>query len=288
MYSDSTKSMLANYSKLISNFGNLNQFLDLYSSLYINDYALYKLTQFQPKDVFILNNQLYKYNLLSVTSNFNYEDSILLEFPYQVLNIKGELLYSVSDHKGIFGNSLYDHYLIQNSNQLQFYILSYKTYVGEKQKLLVVDNVQDVVDPIDFTTEMSIENNVVEQNKDKNVVYINSLTKEPFVFYYLPKPISNFISADLIKINPLVEIYNSTNGMFSFSPTESGWFLITKNEIDLDSLTYNGNGLERFLRPFDNEVYYLFIGNVFNRSFLRRTAGITKFNSSNIQLNISI
>lgn len=66
--------------------------------------------------------------------------SIDIEEPYRIYNLEGVLLYSVTDHQGIFGQSFLDKILLNNSYTGSTFFLKYKTYEGlEIIKLLVVN-----------------------------------------------------------------------------------------------------------------------------------------------------
>lgn len=276
---------LSQYPQLISHFGSISNFLQLYNSVFSNQYNLYKLLQFESRDVHILNNSLYKINLNQTRSGFVYEDSILTDYPYHVLNSVGETLYSVSDHEGVFGNSLYDKYLITDSSTVGMYILSYSTYRGNKMKLLLINNEPDVLPAIDYTPDLNVIYNTDNKIEGKNVMYVRG---DDVVLYYLAKPISTFISSELIELDQSVETINSNSGLINYVPTESGWFFVKQNNVAVNSLSYTGNGLDRVIRPFDNEVHYLFVNNVFNKSFLKRFVGVTSFTSNSVQLNITV
>ena len=77
---------------------------------------------------------------LTLNDGITTNDSVNLEEPYRVYNTKGELLYSVKNHFGAFGESRLDKNLIINSTNASMYFLKFKSYNGREQiKLLLVN-----------------------------------------------------------------------------------------------------------------------------------------------------
>lgn len=67
-------------------------------------------------------------------------DSINLEEPYKVYTLEGDLIYTVKNHFGAFGESRLDKQLVVNSSNASAYFLKFKTYSGlQKIKLLLVN-----------------------------------------------------------------------------------------------------------------------------------------------------
>jgi hypothetical protein len=66
--------------------------------------------------------------------------SININEPYQVFSTEGNLLYTVKNHLGVFGESRLDKNLLLNSVNTSMYFLKYRLYNGQEQiKLLLVN-----------------------------------------------------------------------------------------------------------------------------------------------------
>lgn len=67
-------------------------------------------------------------------------DSVNLDEPYRVFTTNGDLLYTVKNHFGAFGESRLDKNLIINSTNAAMYFLKFKSYNGKEQiKVLLVN-----------------------------------------------------------------------------------------------------------------------------------------------------
>jgi len=278
--------VLNNYGVIKATFGDIGRFLLNYNLSYSSEYELYKLLQFPNIDVHIINNNKLGFNLVKYKAGVIDIDSILLDEPYVVSNMRGEVLYKVSEHVGYFGRSNYDKYLITNSGVIGLYLLEYPTHSGYKIKVLIVDNTYDILPKLEFKPNLNTEVNLENVTRNSNSIHINS--DSYFEVFYLNKPITNFISVNLIENNPDTEIYNSDK-FLTFIPKESGWIIFKKDGLYVTYNSINGNGLDRLIQIDSiDPIYYVFIGNSFNKSYLNRLKGYSTFSKASIQAKINL
>jgi len=279
--------MLQAYPNIYKGFGNWINFYSAYKSSFFNNFGIYTILQFAPEDVYVINIDNTIVNLVKKVDDAFEKDSIDVNEPYSILNIRKELLYQVSNHEGLFGKNPYDKYLIQNSDSLGIYILEYMTYSGPKLKLILIDNLIDQFPSLDFDTSIQKQIDTSVDYKNKSSLYIFSDTS--FEIYYLNKSIVSSMSTSIIENHSEVRVYkaNSANAL-NFVPEDSGWLLIKKGESFINYLSITGSGLDRFINPFNDNIYYLFIGEEYNKSFLNRLKGITSFGNSTIQAKLNV
>lgn len=198
-------------------------------------------------------------------------ESINIDEPYRVYKDNGDLVYSVVDHNGIFGESKLDKYLLINSVNTSLYYLKYKTLTGrEKIKVLLV-NIHSI------NTEVS--NNyyepVINNSEESTITVINKLGI-PINIYIVASPPNissnfNFVQNDyavLIKNND-AKVLNVSEGLYIYIDNPSIIFEKTKisyskndavvlNAHNKTSLVYVGYGVDPSMinRTFNKSISF--------------------------------
>lgn len=168
------------------------------------------------------------------------DESIILEEPYQVYSTSGKLLYSVSSHQGVFGNSLLDKALVLESESGKTYYLQFPTYLGYTRTIQLIVNRVSVMPPISLP-QFKPKPTIAETNS-RNSIYLkatssyrnSSLTGNPILPIRLhmqrtnsairPTPESVIANADSTT-NFLMEIDDTV----IFHPQESAWVVLTQS-----------------------------------------------------------
>jgi len=105
--------------------------------------------------------------------------SINIEEPYRVYTLEGDLIYTVKNHFGAFGESRLDKQLIINSSNATAYYLKFKTYSGkEKIKLLLVNM---------YSRHSMVSNQLLRKPpaiETSTISFVNN-TGEPLKIYFI-------------------------------------------------------------------------------------------------------
>lgn len=277
-------SELDRYGIIKTNFGSVDNFIRFYNQSYNDEYGIYRLIQFPINDVLVINRNKYKFSLIRKINNNLEFDSIDTTIPYSILNYKGEKLYSVADHNGIFGNSELDLRLIENKSPIGLYILEYDSFRKTEYRLIIVDNIESNIKLPQYSASL------VNKTSENQYLVTNSLvffSNSPFTVYTLPKPINNEINLNNLLADPLTVEYPSTTNQTSFVVKESIWLAVIKETEAIPLLQVEGLGADRLIERTNN-LYYLVFNTNYTKSYIRRLTGINEFSGDTIQLKIQV
>ena len=125
------------YPQLRRAFGSLYTFYYNLESNYQNIVNKYLADILNFSGKLIIISPLYLRFTLFDTYDQVDQEALVYEEPYKVYNSDKELLYSVSSHRGIFGNSILDDLLNIEFKPGSLFYLDYLTYRGRKQIMLI-------------------------------------------------------------------------------------------------------------------------------------------------------
>lgn len=262
---------------ILTTFNGVDNFISyVKESLKIDDVDSFRsLTQSQKTELFNYLNILIKYQkdilLISPWNLFidlrqnqletiTTKETIDLDYPYQVYKLNGDLIYTVKNHLGVFGESRLDKHLILNSVNASAYFLKYKNYQGlQKIKLLLVN----------LHSRHSIVNNqefkLLETNNISNLTIINN-TGSLLNIYKTDTAFiadSNFIYNKPENINSIL-----SNNIKVFNVSEPCYFLIDRpTTITHTKITYPSSNIifiGENLSPF-------FVGSKIDPTILNKT-----------------
>ena len=112
------------------------------------EYEVAKLL-YHPDTIATISPWSYRFSIVEYSEYGTLADnSIILEEPYNVYDSGGRLLYSVSSHEGIFGNSLLDKGLVLESESGKTYYLQFPTYLGYTRTIHLIVNRISIVPPL--------------------------------------------------------------------------------------------------------------------------------------------
>lgn len=233
---------------LINTFGDTELFISyVKEALKINEADSFQsLTVIQKTDLFKILSYYIKYeNDILLISPWNLfldlrqnlfqentaETAINVEHPYKVFNVNGDLIYTVKNHFGIFGESRLDKHLILNSVNTSTYFLKYKTYSGtEKIKLLLV-NLHSA-----NSTVSNHEFKILESNKISNLTIVNNSGALLNIY----QTITAFITDSNFAFNRPENLHTIlNNNIKTFNISKSCYFLIDRPvNINHTKITY--------------------------------------------------
>lgn len=164
------------------------------------------------------------------------KETIDLDYPYQVYKLNGDLIYTVKNHLGVFGESRLDKHLILNSVNASAYFLKYRNYQGAQKIKLIIVNLH---------SKYSIVNNqefkLLESNIASNLTIINNTGS-----------LLNIYKTDTALIPDSNFIYNKPENLYSiisnnikvFNISEPCYFLIDRpTTITHTKITYPSSNI---------------------------------------------
>ena len=214
-----------------------------------------------------------------------YESQIDFDSPYEVYSLNHNLIYSCVNHKGIYGLSSLDKWLIQRSKNMSTYYLKYKDISGETQiKLLVVN----------LSSSKTLESNPYYKPKDipevsKILSIQNNSRNKEVVIYVLYDPPSARYNLNNIRING-EEIIIRQNNQHVISSSQPYWLLFEGPVV----ITQSGNTpIDRNLviPVFYNSVYYVGINTSIeslNKSFNTSIINTATFTNEQLIINTTL
>ncbi|MBD2201814.1 hypothetical protein H6G33_10685 [Calothrix sp. FACHB-1219] len=275
------------FPNLIQSFGNLNNFLSLviYKELDPSIY-IHRILNHPDKIVVITPTDL-SFNITEGDNSFRESSSINLDHPYSVYDKDGLLLYKVSNHSGVYGNSILDRTLVLQSKVLDYYYLQYDTYSSTKTLLILIGLYSVGINKLLFNKDKDYSANRVSTLEDQSLITINvsslerDVSKEGTPFYPLrvhtlrssPSLIPNreqlLINGATseedydLDITDYFFLYPISSGFYSFSQVKGNLIIpVAPSLID-------GEGSNRFIlsSPY---VYYLGMHKDINIDILRQ------------------
>lgn len=284
MTTDLIKSELDRYGILKTRFGSIDFFLSLYNQTFSNDYHLYRLIQFPINQVRVLNRNSYQFSLIKRLNNTLEFDSVDTTVPYSVLNFRGEKLYSVADHNGLFGATELDQLLLENQIPLGMYILEYDSFRKTEYVALIIDNSEEDIQLPQYSIQLN------NQTAEFNYQFTNSVvffSNTPFTVLALPKPINTEMNLNRINSDPNLVTYTSKGNQVSFAVNESLWLAVIKEGELSPFNSIEGIGVDRLINPLVN-IYHLVLNTNYTKSYIRRLTGISEFSSQEVQLTVQV
>jgi len=181
-------------------------------------------------------------------------DSIIQpEYPYEIFSLEGELLYRVSHHGGIFGNSSLDQRLLLGSNTGDIYFLKYQGLKGPSIKVLLVDRrirakAEDQLVP--NTGSLAKNNLIIFKSRDELESYPD------LSLYFLEQEAMVQPTVASLIANPKVLKTTFTALPHSFVVDSSGWLCLAMGQSAIPFVGVEGKGQYRLI-PVGSSLYYL-------------------------------
>lgn len=114
--------------------------------------VIYELTKFlyHPDIIVMVAPWSYIFSIVTYTDAGSLDElSCISDEPYSVYSTDGRLLYSVSNHLGIFGNSVLDRALMAEADPGSIFYLQFPTYKGYRRTILLIVNRESPVKILD-------------------------------------------------------------------------------------------------------------------------------------------
>lgn len=191
-----------------------------------------------------------KFDLIESKNTLNNNQTIDTTKPYKVYNLENNLLYTVVDHKGVYGNSVLDKWLIQKSKNMSSYLLQYFDINGMSYtKLLVVS----------LYTEKTRESNPYfkppQEIVENNFLTILNNSENNVVAYVLEEPPSTKFSTSNITINGDELVILASNQM-NFNLYSKPFWLLFK---EAQTVVYNQDRTQSqlIIPVIYNSLYYI-------------------------------
>jgi hypothetical protein len=280
---DNATADLNKYHKiLIDSFGGIDSFLESIYNKYLEntDRVIYDILS-HPADVKVIVPPAFSFYLES-------NNDLFLEKPYSVFNKDGEILYKVTNHDGVFGNSMLDRALILQSQPLDYYYLQFDTYQGSNTTMLIMGLLsRDLTRKINpKLRDIETESEITQPNNYLNIYSNNVLTENnDFVtdyksiqLYFTPTTPLNTVSLNDLRFNPLtqMEIFDvNFSKVMQFYFEKSG-FIFFSQATDLNELVYlkptilKGQGTHRFIK-YSEQIYYLALASEMNLDIVKQS-----------------
>lgn len=252
---------------LINSFGSVNKILtylkevnsvslgipkkDLLNFSYINLINHIKLILEYKERILIVSPWSLKYDLTEINPNKELDVQIDFTQPYKVYDLDHNLLYTCTDHKGTYGLSILDKWLVQKSKNMSTYYLEYKDISGEVFTQLLI---------INLSSEKTLDSNIYfkppEEALESKLITIANDSGENVVFYYLVEEPKINYSINNIRING-EEITVTPNNQFIINSNQKPFWILLKEsrQVVYNSILPPEN--EIFIPVIYNSLYYV-------------------------------
>ena len=173
--------------------------------------------------------------------------------PYQIYDLDNNLLYTVQEHGGIFGESNLDRLLISNSQTGSMYYVKYKTLEGLEVVELLLTNL--------YTREVLVPNELYKSvdNLDFNVVSIANYTQNNIEIYtYQTYPTKGMSREEIIERGDKNTL--SSNSSLDLTPEAGMYVLLDRVERPFVNRAIVSNPNNDLLIPINltgHTLYYL-------------------------------
>lgn len=175
-------------------------------------------------------------------------------YPYEVFSVEGKLLYRVSHHSGVFGESSWDQQLLLGSETGDVYVLNYQSAAGPASKALLVDRRVQTVrreDPLVPNTGTLTKGDLITfRSRDPFVVY-----PELTLYFLEQSPMERPTPASLIANPRTVETTFSALPFVQVT-SRSGWLALGTRDQIIPFVGIEGKGRFRLI-PVGSALYYL-------------------------------
>lgn len=299
------------YPQLKRAFGTVNTFIENLSITYPKQAAQYLVELLNFKGKLVIIDPIYKRFTLYDNYEVIDQEAVIFEEPYNVYSFNKDLLYSVSSHFGIFGNSILDGLLNIDFRAASLFYLDYQTYQGRKQIILVNGLLPtQVTKPIrlqEYKSSTLLKGNTFNQvsltltNGNRDMTK-SGLPYYPINVYYLSTSSPVILSKQSIINSSLTEktTYDlESSNQFLITPRSSGWLVFTQSttpdETPLTLSNKSGTGIDRLIEAATG-VYYIAVDADINMSLLRQAFDLDSISLPNfndyqgldIKANLSI
>ena len=284
-------------------FGDMAAFLNAFFLVYYNqtNKVLTDLIN-QNASIFLLDPSNFRIDLNLLEST----NGVIFEKPYSILNSDRETVYQVSDHQGIFGNSILDNLLLLESKPATIYYLVYETYQETKQMILMTIPINNVINKqikLTISTPSTLVSNekfnqlafnLINGNRDNNKI---GLPYYPIKLYFLQTSSPVLLNRAAIINSPITQVNTFNDINFLYYPKNSGWIVInqesatTETPLSLD--IQSGSGVDRLIQVAAY-TYYIAIDSDINLNIFRQSTNAltitpaTFSNQLNMNINLSI
>lgn len=282
------------YPQLKRSFGSIQKFIENLILVYPYTYISHLITLINFKGKLVVLDPLQIKFKLYENYDLTYIDAIIFEEPYQVYSIEKDLIYSVSSHYGLFGNSILDSLLTVDYNPASLFYLTYNTFTVKEQILLVNGFIPIKVDKkinlTSYNPSTLVKSEILNQVALKLVNGQRDMAKPglpfyPVKVYQLPTSSPILLNRDSIISSSLSskDIYDlELSNLLLINPTDSCWLVfnqITKTgEIPLKLNVVSGAGVDRLIEAKPN-TYYLALDSDININLFQQA-----FNLENVSL----
>ncbi len=277
---------------IINSFGSIENFMAvLLATDSLTDEKLHALLA-HPGEAVVISPLNLSFRLYDNYANITGNSSIILEEPYSVYSVTGELLYRVTSHDGVFGHSILDRALILQSRPADFYYLHYNTYEGKKTVLMIVNALimepkkkvsigptLHEQSPVDLVTDQTNSILFKVTNGYRNMG-LPGLPLYPAITYFLPAPPAFVPTRSAIASSPMTEKVTfelEIDPTFVLNPQTSGWLIINQESLTgeqpLKVTNMSGAGIDRFLETTPG-IYYIGVGSEIDVHKLRQSLGV--------------
>lgn len=276
-YSFITKLNLTPRLRFVYNyFGGLNSYIK-YVDRFCKENNVNSLDYLQkiygsPKDVIVLTPFNAFYNLADIdNNNILYSNSINFDSPYKVFSIDNKLLYTVSNHKGVFGNSSLDKHLINSSKSGAAYVLHFTNYKKESiVKYIVISHYSNSI-----LTKEIVKRNVVSKTAEESIITINNRSTLFSSYSLLQAPPNNSMTyTDIVATSPSIEINNFSTANLSLKK-EGYWLAInTRGQVERVTSPSDNNDL-LYVVEVTSTYVLLYIGTGIDPTILNKRFGVS-------------
>lgn len=279
------------FPEIVRSFGSAEDFVTLVQAFYLDkgDIYLHNLLSC-PDSVVVLSQPFFRFSLIESSDISNSARSILRNSPYTLYNSSGEFLYSITEHNGVFGNSILDRSLIMAAEPLEQFYLQFDTYTGKRTFLLILNNfyqIRPTESNVFSTSEAGTP--LVLNRTNKVSIAVNGSLLLPLTINFLKSAPSEISSSNAVLSSPLCSrtFFNELN--LTYFIKESGWIVFSVNGLPLDAVSIQGTGTERFISVAQHLYYFcsedLEINTVRNFFLLPSVANASPY--SDIQFQIT-
>jgi hypothetical protein len=179
---------------------------------------------------------------------------IQVNYPYEIFSTEGKLLYRISHHNGVFGESSLDQQLLLGSETGDVYLLNYQSAAGPATKALLIDRrVQTRSEDrlVPNTGASLTKGDLITFKSRDGVASYPDLT----LYFLEQNPMLKPTPASLVG-NPRTSKTAFTALPFVFLASRSGWLALGSQDQIIPFVGIEGKGKFRLI-PVGSALYYL-------------------------------
>jgi hypothetical protein len=216
------------------------------------------------------------------------ERSCILDEPYSILDTEGRLLYSVSDHLGVFGNSILDKALVMESKSGATYYLQFPTYKGSNRILILLINRVSTTSPISNNYFKSKTNKTDTYQANQISLDASSIYRDPNRLSTPLYPIKVFLlegtTANVPTMGEMLSSYTSTldypmdvDTLLNIHIDKSAWIMFTQI-TDTGTMPLKVNVVDspsaKYFMPGAPNIYYMAGSSDTDINLIRQSLGL--------------